>query len=57
MPYGLPEGAKALSESLNASREAARGLSTSIENIQRDGVDDSCCKCCAVFDGNPAVFP
>ena len=39
MPYGLPEGAKALSESLNASREAARGLSTSIENIQRDGVD------------------
>jgi biotin operon repressor len=39
MPYGLPEGAKALSESLNSSREAARGLSTSIENIQRDGVD------------------
>ena len=39
MAYGLPEGAKALADSLNASRGAAKELSNSIEGIQRDGVD------------------
>jgi len=37
--YGLPEGAKALADSLNASRGAAKELSNSIEGIQRDGID------------------
>jgi hypothetical protein len=37
--YGLPEGTKALADSLNASRGAAKELSNSIEGIQRDGVD------------------
>jgi biotin operon repressor len=37
--YGLPEGTKALADSLNASRSAAKELSNSIEGIQRDGVD------------------
>lgn len=38
-PLGLSEGAKALSSSLNSSREAAKGLSKSIEDIQHDAVD------------------
>lgn len=39
MAYGLPEGTKALADSLNASRGAAKELSNSIEGIQRDAVD------------------
>lgn len=39
MAYGLPEGTKALADSLNASRGAAKELSNSIEGIQRDGID------------------
>jgi hypothetical protein len=38
-PYGIAEGVKTLSSSLDASREASKGLSTSIENIQKDGLD------------------
>jgi hypothetical protein len=38
-PYGISEGVKALSESLDASREASKGLSKSIEGIQQDGLD------------------
>jgi len=38
-PFGLTEGAKTLSGSLDASREAANGLSKSIEGIQQDGID------------------
>ena len=38
-PFGLSEGAKALSESLDTSREASKGLSKSIEGIQQDGID------------------
>jgi hypothetical protein len=38
-PFGLSEGAKALSSSLDSSREAAKGLSKSIENIQQDGLE------------------
>ena len=38
-PFGLSEGAKSLSESLDASREASKGLSKSIEGIQQDGID------------------
>jgi len=37
--YGIPEGAKALSDSINSSRDAARSLSQSIEGIQQDGLD------------------
>jgi biotin operon repressor len=37
--YGLPEGVKGLTDSLESSRDAARGLSKSIENIQQDGLD------------------
>jgi len=37
--YGLPEGAKALADSINASRGASKELSNSIEGIQRDGLD------------------
>jgi len=37
--YGISEGIKGLSSSLNASRDASKGLSQSIENIQRDGID------------------
>jgi hypothetical protein len=37
--YGISESIKGLSGSLNASRDASKGLSQSIENIQRDGVD------------------
>ena len=38
-PFGLSEGAKTLSGSLDASREAAKGLSKSIEGVQKDGTD------------------
>ena len=39
MDYGLSEGVKGLSDSLNSSRDAARSLSQSIEGIQQDGLD------------------
>jgi hypothetical protein len=38
-PFGLNEGVKTLSGSLDASREAAKGLSKSIEGVQRDATD------------------
>jgi hypothetical protein len=38
-PFGLSEGVKTLSGSLDASREASKGLSKSIESIQQDGLD------------------
>ena len=38
-PFGLSEGVKGLTGSLEASRNASKGLSQSIENIQRDGAD------------------
>lgn len=38
-PYGITEGVKTLSSSLDASREASKGLSTSIEHIQQDTLD------------------
>jgi hypothetical protein len=38
-PFGLSEGVKGVTGSLEASRTASKGLSQSIENIQRDGVD------------------
>jgi hypothetical protein len=38
-PFGLNEGVKTLSGSLDASREASKGLSKSIEGIQKDGTD------------------
>jgi len=38
-PFGISEGVKTLSGSLDASREAAKGLSKSIEEIQKDGLD------------------
>jgi hypothetical protein len=38
-PFGLTEGVKTLSGSLDASREASKGLSKSIEGIQQDGLD------------------
>ena len=38
-PFGLSEGIKGLTDSLEASRTASKGLSQSIENIQRDGSD------------------
>jgi len=38
-PFGLSEGAKAFSGSLDSSREAAKGLSKSIEGVQKDGTD------------------
>jgi hypothetical protein len=38
-PYGFSEGVKALSGSLDSSREASKGLSKSIEGIQQDGID------------------
>lgn len=39
MEYGIPEGGKALADSINSSRDAARSLSQSIEGIQQDGLD------------------
>jgi hypothetical protein len=38
-PFGISEGVKSLTGSLEASRTASKGLSESIENIQRDGFD------------------
>ena len=38
-PYGISEGVKALSGSLDANREAAKGLSKSIENVQHDAAE------------------
>jgi hypothetical protein len=38
-PFGLSEGVKALSGSLDASRQASKGLSKSIEGVQQDAVD------------------
>jgi len=38
-PFGLSEGAKSLSGSLDASREAGKKLTKSIEGIQQDGLD------------------
>ena len=38
-PFGISEGVKGLSSSLNSSRDAARGLSKSIEGIQQDATD------------------
>ena len=38
-PYGISEGVKTLSGSLDASREAAKGLSKSIEGVQQDATE------------------
>jgi len=38
-PYGISEGVKTLSGSLDASREASKGLSKSIEGVQKDATD------------------
>jgi len=38
-PFGLSEGAKSLSGGLDASREAGKNLTKSIEGIQQDGID------------------
>jgi hypothetical protein len=38
-PFGLTEGVKTLSGSIDASREASKGLSKSIEGIQQDATD------------------
>jgi hypothetical protein len=38
-PYGISEGVKTLSGSLDASREASKGLSKSIEGVQHDAID------------------
>ena len=38
-PFGITEGVKGLSGSLDASREASKGLSKSIEGIQNDGLE------------------
>ena len=38
-PFGISEGVKGLTGSLEASRTASKGLSQSIGNIQQDGVD------------------
>jgi hypothetical protein len=38
-PFGLSEGVKGLTDSLEASRAASKGLSKSIGNIQQDGID------------------
>jgi len=37
-PFGITEGVKTLSGSLDASREASKGLSKNIEDIQKDGL-------------------
>ena len=39
MAYGIPEGVKSLTDSIEASRAASKGLSESIEHIQQDGLD------------------
>jgi hypothetical protein len=38
-PYGLSEGVKGLSTSLDSTREATKQLSKSIENIQHDATE------------------
>ena len=38
-PFGISKGVKTLSGSLDASRQASKGLSKSIEGIQQDGLD------------------
>jgi hypothetical protein len=38
-PFGLTEGVKTLSGSLDASREASKGLSKSIEDIQNESFE------------------
>jgi hypothetical protein len=38
-PYGITEGVKTLSGSLDATREATKGLSKSIENAQHDATE------------------
>ena len=38
-PYGISEGVKALSNSLDSGREAANQLSKSIEGVQQDAAD------------------
>ena len=38
-PFGISEGVKTLSGSLDANREAAKGLSKSIEGVQKDATD------------------
>jgi hypothetical protein len=38
-PYGISEGVKTLSGSLDASREASKGLSKSIEDIQNESFE------------------
>ena len=38
-PFGITEGVKGLSSSLDASREAAKGLSKSIQGIQDDAAE------------------
>jgi len=38
-PFGLSEGVKGLSNSLDSSRKTANQLSKSIEGIQQDGLD------------------
>ena len=38
-PFGITEGVKGLSNSLDASREAAKGLSKSIQGIQDDAAE------------------
>jgi len=37
-PFGIAQGAKTLSSSIDASREASKGLTKSIERIQHDGL-------------------
>ena len=39
MDYGITEGVKGLTDGIEASRVASKGLSKSIANIQQDGVD------------------
>ena len=39
MAYGIPEGVKSLTDSIEASRAASKSLSESIEHIQQDGLD------------------
>jgi translation initiation factor 2 alpha subunit (eIF-2alpha) len=38
-PFGITEGAKTLSSSLDSAREGSKQLSKSIEGIQKDAVD------------------
>jgi DNA topoisomerase VI subunit A len=38
-PFGISEGVKTLSGSIDSSREASKSLSKSIENVQHDAID------------------